>query len=644
MKPHNQEPAAWEVVYEFDPASPNWWERVKRLPSSLRLPNLPAAPVSSGESTTREHLDRTWVELPPRAWQAYPLSVDAPGQPHLLEIEYPSDLPQTLAISIVEPNPAGHVGPFGVDSGIDVLPPGPGHQPGTLRHRLVFWPQTATPVALLVNRREEGPAFYGSVRLKAGPLELPPLEIPLPRHPTAHLAASFEKPLFVENFSATEALDPATGRSLDDWLTFLTSRQRLVETLRHTGRNAAVVSVVCEGSALYPSQLLQPTPRYDSGVFFESGQDPLRKDVLELLFRLFDRAGIQLVPAVQFTAPLPELEALRSTTSRGHRPGTRRTDGRTWLSRNGSRRGMGVYYNPLDQRVQQAMADVVRELAERYGHHPSFGGVAVQHSPEAYSLLPDGVAATTMPPGPAFAAAKQIELPESRESPLATRRLLRSTAEEDWLTWRTERIAELYTRMQSEVTRNRASARLYLTTGELLAGRQMESVLRPTLPEQNNAGPVLRMLGFDAQQLAAQGMVALPVPNGLCRPLLPRTISTAIGTRRSSSTRSSSVASATSLSTSSRASSAAIAAVRNLPFSPFGTNKTRLLLISQIQPTDAECRRRFVQSLAQLDAPLMIDGGWMLPLGRKGHRIAREGLSPPAIRPLYARQANRQCG
>ncbi len=52
------------------------------------------------------------------------------------------------------------------------------------------------------------------------------------------------------------------------------------------------MTVLADGSTIYPSRLLEPTPRYDTGVYFASGQDPYRKDVLELLFRLFDREGL----------------------------------------------------------------------------------------------------------------------------------------------------------------------------------------------------------------------------------------------------------------------------------------------------------------------------------------------------------------
>ena len=44
---------------------------------------------------------------PDVSWEAYLLSVSEPGRPHVLEIDYPSDVPQTLGLSILEPNAAG---------------------------------------------------------------------------------------------------------------------------------------------------------------------------------------------------------------------------------------------------------------------------------------------------------------------------------------------------------------------------------------------------------------------------------------------------------------------------------------------------------------------------------------------------------
>ena len=37
-------------------------------------------------------------------------------------------------------------------------------------------------------------------------------------------------------------------------------------------------------------------------------------DGLELLFRLFDREKLKLIPALNFASPLPELEAIKRTS------------------------------------------------------------------------------------------------------------------------------------------------------------------------------------------------------------------------------------------------------------------------------------------------------------------------------------------
>src|SRR5262245_54931863 len=411
VKQGNAPTGAWQSAFEIDPANPKWWERMAVLPSWTRLPTAPR-PVESGPATTRVHMGRTWVELPRHAWQAYPLSITTPGAPHVVEVEYPSDLEQTLSISLVEPNAAGYVGPIGLDSGIDVPQPAAGHKAGVRRHRLLCWPQTRTPYLLLVNRSEERNATFGKIDIQAGPWSLPPLSIPTSNFATRTLAAYYDKPLFAENFTGAEALDPTSLRGFDDWLTFTSSGLRLVETLQHSGHNALILTAACEGSAIYPSRMLEPTPKYDSGAFFESGQDAVRKDVLELLFRLCDRSGLALIPGVQFAGPLPALEAIRQSDGAdavGLEPVG--PDGRSPASRNRGLATNGVYYNALDDRVQKAMTAVVAELAERYGHHASFGGVAVQLSAEGYALLPDETCSLDDVTVARFLAESKEELP-----------------------------------------------------------------------------------------------------------------------------------------------------------------------------------------------------------------------------------------
>lgn len=606
----------WQSILEFDPATPKWWERMARLPSWTRLPTVPR-PVESAPATTRTHLGRPWVELAPHAWQAYPLSINTPGAPHILEVEYPSDIQQTLAISLIEPNAAGSVGPIGVDSGVDVPRPEPGHRAGTRRHRLVIWPQTRTPYVLLTNRRDDMSAVFGKIDVQAGPPTLPPLSIPPASFPTRMLAAYYDKPLIAENFSASESVDPVSRRGLDDWLTFGFACERLVQVLQRGGYNALVIAAACEGSAIYPSKLLQPTPKYDSGAFFESGQDPIRKDVLELLFRLCDRSGLVCVPGVQFSGPLPELEAIRQAggnEATGLEP--LGPDGRTWLGRAGGQAAAGVYYNALDERVQRAMLAVVGELAERYGHHASFGGVAVQLNAEGYALLPDETCSLDDVTFGRFLADTKVELPASIE-PLHVARwnYLRQSGGQPWLAWRASKMAGFYRQMRGEITHHRSNAKLYLTTANLLTGRELQHALRPELPSKNNVAEILPLLGLDLAALNDDGIV-VPRPQRIVAATTLQSLDQEQHWNRHSG--------ADALFNRPTATSSLhflAPAPQRLPdfdaASPFGADKTHTLLISQIAPADEAYRERFVQSLARLDAVTMIDGGWLLPLGQE---------------------------
>ena len=301
----------WELVDTIDPSSARWKEWLARVPRLPLLPGFRQEPLRNSKTKTLRHLEQDLVQLAPGDWEACPLPVETIGRPHVLEVEYPSDLAQTLGISILEPNAVGMVVPVSLDSGVHVPPPTVDEQPRMLRHRLYYWPRTATPLVLLTNREDQAPAVFGRMRVYAGPESLPAATLNGLASERL-LAAYFDKPLFPENFGASEVADSENGRSLRDWVTFYEGGQRLVEYLKHVGYNGAVISVARQGSTLYPSTVLTPTPKYDTGTFFSTGQDPMQKDVLEMLFRMFDREGLKLVPAVQFSSTLAGLEtALR---------------------------------------------------------------------------------------------------------------------------------------------------------------------------------------------------------------------------------------------------------------------------------------------------------------------------------------------
>src|SRR6185437_5686399 len=200
----------------------------------------------------------------------------------------PADLAQSLGFSIVDPNAAGGALPIGLDSGVYASSDTVQAAPTLRKHRLIFWPRSAMPLLLVTNRSQAERGAYGKIRL-LGPRALAfprAREVPPSRLPRAFpadaaladrmLAGYLDRPLFAENFSASQGVDPwtqASGRALDDWHTFYEGGTRLIEYLHHVGYNGAMLSVLADGSTIYPSKLVQPTPRYDDGVYFATGQD-----------------------------------------------------------------------------------------------------------------------------------------------------------------------------------------------------------------------------------------------------------------------------------------------------------------------------------------------------------------------------------
>ena len=115
--------AEFTQVVEIDPANPRWFEKLTKLPQlqQLTLPkprlasflHLWKGPLGNGTLEPYRHPLGDLVQLKPNAessdvsWEAYSLPITQPGRPHILEVDYPSDVSQTLGISIVEPNAAG---------------------------------------------------------------------------------------------------------------------------------------------------------------------------------------------------------------------------------------------------------------------------------------------------------------------------------------------------------------------------------------------------------------------------------------------------------------------------------------------------------------------------------------------------------
>lgn len=648
--------AAWQVVAETPPqidsgaaasgpaatAAPSHsatrlWKSLPKLPHWKWLPNsdssLREAPLGNGLSRLRKGAGREFVELLPGGWQAYPLPVSAIGMPHVVEVEYPGNLEQTLGLSVVEPNAAGLVSPIGLHSGVDVARATDAAAAAAPRHRLIFWPQSHTPFLLVANRREVGSAVLGTLRVLSGPATLPARPLPDGENPRL-IGPYFDRPMLADAFSASDALDAGSGRSLTDWVTFYQAGLRLTEYLKHTGQNGAMLSVWHEGGALYPSTLLQSTPKHDSGVFFGSGQDPVRKDVLELLLRLFAREGLTLVPTLQFATPLPELETLlRRQTLSAAASGIElvAADGRSWRQQYAAERATGPAYNPLSPPVQQAMQRVVQELGQRYGQHRSFGGVAIQLGPQTYAQLPDTAWAlddTTLGQFASDEAAAAAAF-GGRDRP-AIAAYLAGEGRERWLDWRARRLADFYRATAADLARTAPRSKLYLAGAELLTDPQFQTGLKPTLPERLEIRPLLLRVGIDPQRYRDDQRVVLMRP-ARWAPQHALQAQAANLQLRSSAEFDQLFGPAPRMAGQGTAATASRGWTGSLLYTepqtvsltsfqahgPFGADKTPSWLLAQIAPSAAAARQGLMHSLATLDSQVLFQGGWLPVLGQE---------------------------
>lgn len=507
------------LVETIDPASSSWWQRI---PSWTQVDKLPAfatpRPLGNLKPRPVPGSDLGMVELPAHisgepAWQAYVLPIREPGEPYVVEVELPQGRPQAVSLSVIEPDAAGRVTTFGRDSGAfaDDRVGAAGKPGGVDVHRIDFWPRSRSPVLLVANQSGTRAAHFGKIRLLRRSLAATPEAEAASTQPQRLVAAYIGTPQFADAFGAAEALDPTSGLSVDGWGTFLQGSARLAQQLRAAGYNAAILSVAANGGSLAPIDALGAAPRYDTGLLSGGGVDPVRKDVLEALLRVFDREGLRLIPAVQLAAPLAGLEAKRE----GSDP---QVDGFVWIGADGrrwseshSQSAEAPHYNLLNEDVQKGISQIVEQLTGRYDKHPSMAGVALQLSTSGYGVLPGAAWGFDDATAARFAGAAKIELPAAGDDRFAKRAaLLLGAQREPWRQWRTAETTAFYAHLAGLIRRQRPELELVLCTEELFAGT--DAILASSGAGKASRELTLDELGIDAKRLSATPGVTMLRP------------------------------------------------------------------------------------------------------------------------------------
>ncbi len=479
-------------------------------PSLQQLNRLvqPSSPPLGNDKRQAVNLNQQkMLELGVGGWHAVQFSAEHLHLPHVVEIEYYADQPTAIGTSVIQPDASGQIPAIGFDSGVSIEQNLVDDESGqTIRtHKMIFWPTTKRPWLLLANRHQKNPVLLGNIRILSGPARLPSEPTRLKSSgSTRNFMALYEMPMFSENFGSQKSMDDSLQQQLDDWLTFYEGADRLIQYLKANSYGGAFVTVVSEGGAIYPSQHLDSTPKYDTGIFFSSGQDPKQKDVLEMLFRMFDREGLKLVPTLALSSTLPAIEAVRDPERAVN--DFELVDFRQ-QTLSGNRSSIPVY-NPLDVRVQKAVTDIVEEIAQRYQQHKSFDSVAIACRPNTYTQLPGQqwcYDATTVN---RFIAS----LGEPSAVPHIHDQLL-TTYRDRWSQWCADEISGWYLRMLEAVQRHVAGGKLVLAPTDFYRNEEISSALSPSLHLAGDFEQVMLRMGLGKKLASLHPDLVLLTPN-----------------------------------------------------------------------------------------------------------------------------------
>lgn len=545
----------WKVLYELDPGSPKLHERLRRLPGiglpsmplpavplpsmtfpsiprpNLPLPKLPAVSVPSvpslasmvprlsgllavGHSRVEPHPLGPMLRLPPcddmgtPSWEGVLVANAEPGRPHVVEIEFPSDQDAAVGVAVLEADAAGvkvlprHAGGFDVR-----------REPGAARlgtHRFVFWPTTRQPLLVMANVERKA-AFFGRVRVLAGPVRLPAADAST-HGGGRRLHAYVSDPTLAEFGGRDRAVRDGAG-AVSDWRSHFEATQHLVEQLRARAAAGAVVTVYAGGAATWPSAALRQAPRWGSGAAADTGLDPAPKDLLELLCRSCGREGVRLLPAVVFDAPLPALEAVLAS-------GGADATGIACVGRDGRPRRTadhaGLHYNILDPRVQAAVVEVVMEVVARTREAAAVDGLAVMLPSDGWLHMPGVAWGLDDATFARFLADMKLEEPAAAANRFAARAaLVEGPLRAEWLEWRAAQTTAFWTRLVDVVAEgspDRPARTFAVIPTTLFSSGDGASRFRPTLAAESRTADVFREIAFEPARFAADPRLLYVAP------------------------------------------------------------------------------------------------------------------------------------
>lgn len=427
----------------------------------------------------------------------YRFTIRHVGKPHLAIIRYPDDKTRCMSVSdgtcydLSIGVFTGRAKPHDKDTGLA--------QPlsGTmLEIRQFFWPRWTDCSIVFGNTTKGEPAAAAEVTICEVDT-LPPLEMPRASNGEARrsLGISYEDPC--SHASDLGALE------FDTWL------DRMVTFAKYSGMNRLTYPIVWYHGPLYPSET-EPANYFDWSVASPVNRNLYIRwttrpdDWVERLLTRFDKENLEFVSQVTYirlgslmakmNIDLPAIKAGADTINnmraddkvqsgagdwtgqynvRNFRRQTEyQEQGKRWWGLCPMQYGeqangggtVGPVFNPVHPVVQEALLRSVREIAVRYGKHPSYKGLHIfcyGSSTLGFGSIRSGYDDTTIrlfEQETGVKVAVDVRLPDrfSKRYALLTSKETR----EKWIAWRCAKITDLVRRMRDELIKVRADLRL----------------------------------------------------------------------------------------------------------------------------------------------------------------------------------------
>ena len=519
----------WEKPLSSGSSRPFTTEELSKLggfhTKFLRLaPNLEKGSASNALITAHLTNDARQTST---SWEAYPIPIQTPGAPHLLEIEYPAAFPQQLGISVLEPSVSGGLFPNSIDFGLltDDDPLSDRASNEVSRFTALFWPRTKTPIVLISNCSDKTPGAYGQIRVYRADDKRASASTP---NRGRVFSPILTQPAICDQFSVRQANSLFGLTGAENWASFEDATNRALFYLSAYNYDALTLAVVSDGSALYPSSILNPSPRYDGGIYLANGSDPVRKDALTYLMAKFEQRYKTLIPLVKLNGTLPALEK-QITALRENRISTETrasVEGVEWIGPNGRkvvdsaryRNGSGSYYNILHPVVEDVVLAVIDELASRCASYESFGGLALDVGTDGWLSLPDDVfygmddetimrfvRESNLQSVLAARGDRKVQdllLAKGADRYLKRAEFIRDVCYEEWLNWRVDALCRFYAKIRETLAKYRPDLRLYLTPSAVFDTPNSQARLYPSLGGSRNIRDTLKLIGLDPSKFA----------------------------------------------------------------------------------------------------------------------------------------------